>query len=137
MKYSGSCFCQKVKLEIDSEPLKVLNCHCKDCQKWTGCAYETAVVFDVATVKVNGSIKFFDSLSDQGNTVSRGFCSDCGGAVMNKSTGLPDKAIVYAGVIDWDNMASLNAEIYYDNVWFSSCMLSNTKKFQGYFSQEL
>uniref|UniRef100_UPI00373FDE49 GFA family protein n=1 Tax=Piscirickettsia litoralis TaxID=1891921 RepID=UPI00373FDE49 len=51
------------------------NCHCRDCQRWTGCAYEPAMAFPKTSLKLHGVIRFHDKISDQGNTVSRGFLS--------------------------------------------------------------
>ncbi|MBU6297968.1 MAG: GFA family protein [Alphaproteobacteria bacterium] len=37
--YSGSCFCGAVKYRLESAPMFVHCCHCKDCQCQTGSAF--------------------------------------------------------------------------------------------------
>jgi hypothetical protein len=43
------------------------NCHCRDCQKATGTAYEAAIGIPAATLKVSGNVKYYDTKSDSGN----------------------------------------------------------------------
>ncbi len=35
-KYTASCFCGDVKLEIDQDPLQAMYCHCSTCKKLHG-----------------------------------------------------------------------------------------------------
>ncbi|HYV89124.1 MAG TPA: aldehyde-activating protein, partial [Candidatus Polarisedimenticolia bacterium] len=38
-KITGGCACGAVHYEIGAEPVFMLNCHCRDCQRATGAAY--------------------------------------------------------------------------------------------------
>ncbi|WP_077216810.1 GFA family protein [Piscirickettsia litoralis] len=57
------------------------------------------------------------------------FCPECGGAVMNKSTGFNHLVIIYAGVLNNPNLYTPTLDFYTDSAQNWSCMLSDTKKF--------
>ena len=99
-KFTGGCLCGKVRYEATADPIFMGNCHCRDCQKATGSAYEAAVGIPAATLKVTGNVKYHDMKADSGNTVSRGFCPDCGARLIGKSNSMPDLAIITAGSLD-------------------------------------
>jgi len=44
-KYSGSCFCGNVKIEVDQDPLQAMYCHCSTCKKLHGATYQWAAVY--------------------------------------------------------------------------------------------
>ena len=60
------------------------NCHCRDCQKASGGAYEPAIGLPAAALKITGNVKYHDPKADSGNTVSRGFCPECGARMFGK-----------------------------------------------------
>ncbi|MFZ9034580.1 MAG: GFA family protein [Francisellaceae bacterium] len=128
-KYSASCLCGQVNFTLDEDPLFMCNCHCKDCQRWTGSGYAPVNVFPNATLKSEGKIRFFDKASDNGNTISRGFCPHCGGNVMAKSDGFPDYVMVAAGVLDDSSRYKPAMDIYTENTLSWDIMHKETKKF--------
>ncbi|MCF6776794.1 GFA family protein [Thiotrichales bacterium 19X7-9] len=135
IKYSGNCLCNKVKLEIKAEPVRFLHCYCKDCQRWTGCSYEPAMVFKSVDVIMTGNIQFFEKQADSGHIVSRGFCPNCGGAVLNKNNSLSDFVIVYAGILD-QKLPPLTAEIYAERK-IDDDTNKSLDVYQGYFKKKL
>ncbi|TIT98114.1 MAG: GFA family protein, partial [Mesorhizobium sp.] len=42
---SGSCLCGGVQFQVTGEPLRVGLCHCKDCRKTSGSAYQAFAVW--------------------------------------------------------------------------------------------
>ena len=76
------------------------NCHCRDCQKASGGPFASALAAPAAAVKITGTLKYYDTKGDSGNTVSRGFCPECGARVFGKSSGMPEMAIILAGSLD-------------------------------------
>jgi hypothetical protein len=111
-KFSGGCLCGAVRYECDADPLFTGNCHCRDCQKASGGPYDPAIALPAAAIKVTGSVKYFDSKADNGNTVSRGFCTNCGSRVTAKSSGMPDMLIVTAGTLDDPRLFKPQMDIY-------------------------
>ena len=49
---------------------------------------------------LTGSPKYFAKKADSGNTVSRGFCSDCGSLLFVKESAAPDIIVITAGSLD-------------------------------------
>lgn len=89
-----------VRYECAAEPVMTGNCHCRDCQKAGGGAFAPALAVPASAIKVRGEVKYYDTKGDSGNTVSRGFCSNCGARLLGKSSGMPDLVIVLAGSLD-------------------------------------
>ena len=97
---TGGCACGAIRYECTVEPLMAVNCHCRDCQRASGSAYGSALWFPADAVRVSsGRVKFFVKKSDTGNTVSRGFCADCGSPVLASNSNAP-MTIVYAASLD-------------------------------------
>lgn len=111
-KITGSCFCGAVRYECSADPIFAGNCHCRDCQKASGGAFAPAIAVPAAALKVSGNVKFYDSKADNGNTVSRGFCTNCGGRVTSKSSGVPDLAIILAGTLDDPSLFKPQMDVY-------------------------
>ena len=83
-KFTGGCLCGAVRYECSAEPLFMGNCHCRDCQKASGGAYEPDIGLPAAALK----------------TLSRGFCPECGASLFGKTSAMPDLAMITAGSLD-------------------------------------
>jgi len=99
-KFTGGCLCGAVCYECTAEPIFMGNCHCRDCQKASGSAYEAAIGVPAAALKITGNVKYHDSKADSGNTVSRGFCPECGSRLFGKTSGMAELAIFMASSLD-------------------------------------
>lgn len=89
---SGGCACGAVRYEISGAPVSSVQCQCRDCQRATGSGHVNAMAFPQAAVMLTGELRFHDIRGDSGNSVSRGFCPNCGAPVMWKFTGNPGTA---------------------------------------------
>jgi hypothetical protein len=63
----------------------VFRAHCRDCQKSSGGAYEPDIGLPAAALKITGTVKYYDTKADSGNTLSRGFCPECGASLFGKT----------------------------------------------------
>jgi hypothetical protein len=76
---TGGCVCGAVRYEITAEPLLMLKCHCRDCQRITGGPYVPAVIVPYRAFRVlQGEIQKFGTDSESGGHNLRGFCPKCG-----------------------------------------------------------
>ena len=114
IKIAGGCQCGAVRYEGDVEPQISVNCHCRACQKATGTGSMQAVAVLEDTVRVTGTVKYYDSIADSGNTSSRGFCPECGGRVLGRTTGFPGLLAIMVGSLD-------------DPSWFTAQMNVHTE----------
>ena len=98
--FTGGCICRAVRYECYAEPLMTANCHCRDCQKASGGAFVSALAVPKSALKITGDVKYYDTKGDSGQTVSRGFCPNCGARLFGKSKGMSDLTIILAGSLD-------------------------------------
>ena len=88
------------------------NCHCRDCQKASGSAYVAAIGIPAPALKITGNVKYHDSKADSGNTLSRGFCPECGSRLLGKTTAAPDLAMITAARLDDPSQYRPQMDIY-------------------------
>lgn len=79
--YTGGCACGGIHYETPDEPLAMLHCQCRDCQRKSGTGHSSYLVFPRAGVKLSGAASHWDMIADSGNTKTRGFCPKCGSPV--------------------------------------------------------
>jgi hypothetical protein len=83
---NGSCLCGSVKFEINTEILRMYQCHCEQCRKQTGTGSSCgSVVTNDRFVWISGETKIKKWEKDSGFTSH--FCSNCGSSVPNKFRG--------------------------------------------------
>ncbi len=97
---TGGCACGAVRYETDADPVVMLNCHCRDCQRASGGAYAAVMVVPKAAVRIQGEPRYHRIVGDSGKAVERGFCPNCGSQVMLRLERLPDVLGLQAGSLD-------------------------------------
>src|SRR5215813_2146630 len=80
---TGGCLCGRVCYTVTGEPAFSGLCHCRNCQRYTGSAFEALIAFPAASVSVQGELKTYDDTGDSGQPVHRHFCPNCGSGVVN------------------------------------------------------
>jgi hypothetical protein len=98
--FTGGCLCGAVRYECSADPFFMGNCHCRDCQKASGGAYDPAIGLPAAALKITGKVKYHDIKAESGNTLTRGFCPECGARLFGKTSGMADLAMITAGSLD-------------------------------------
>ncbi|RAQ42950.1 DUF636 domain protein [Aspergillus flavus] len=100
----GGCFCGKIRVEYNGEPIISALCHCYDCRKLTGTLFTYSFVVHKADLKITGSPKEVAKRADSGNHIKNYFCSDCGTPIYGHkitASGTPEEiTILRAGVFD-------------------------------------
>lgn len=100
MKTTGGCACGKVRYAFDGPPMMMGQCQCRACQRDSGTGHASHLAVSAAGFELTGPIKYWDSTADSGNTVSRGFCSECGSPVTSRNAGMSQMAFVRAASLD-------------------------------------
>jgi hypothetical protein len=88
------------------------NCHCRDCQRSSGGAYEPDIGLPAGALKITGGVKYYEAKAESGNTLSRGFCPECGASLFGKTTGAPDLAMITAGSLDDPSLYKPTLDIF-------------------------
>jgi len=131
--FTGGCACGAVRYECTADPLGSINCHCRDCQRASGTAYASILRVPAASFRVTkGEARFYSTTADSGNTVSRGFCAECGSPLFSRLSGMPDIVGVRAGSLDDPSWHRPAMDIFTASAQPWDCMNPDLPKFPGY-----
>jgi hypothetical protein len=111
---TGGCLCGRVRYAVIGEPARSGLCHCRDCQRSTGSAFEPVMIFPTASVSVQGELKTFDMPGGSGQAVHRRFCSNCGSGVFIEADTRPGLTIIAVGTLDDPTVFVPTFEVYCD-----------------------
>jgi len=97
----GRCLCGHIRYEYDGAVGPASYCHCEDCRRCTGSAFNIGVRFERVAMRIlRGNPKAFTKRADSGNELTRHFCPDCGSPLFTSSPKHPDTVYVKAGTLD-------------------------------------
>ena len=97
----GRCLCGHVAYEYSGSVGPASYCHCRDCRRCTGSAFNIGVRFDLAEFQITaGRAKGFTKRGDSGTELTRHFCPECGSPIFTSSPKHPDYVYVKAGSLD-------------------------------------
>ncbi len=98
---TGGCLCGEISFEYTDSPGPAAYCHCTDCRRITGSAFNISVPVSLAFFEiVSGSPKAFTKRADSGHELTRYFCGDCGSPIYVSSPRHPEIVYVKAGAFD-------------------------------------
>ena len=97
----GRCLCGHIRYEYAGEVGPANYCHCEDCRRVTGSAFNIGVRFEKAEFHLaSGFLKGFTKRGDSGQELTRHFCPECGSPIYTASPKHPDYVYVKAGSLD-------------------------------------
>ena len=99
-KLSGGCACGAIRYEAHAEPVLMLNCHCRDCQRASGSGYAAIVVVPKGAVQFTGEPRYHQVTGEKGSKVGRGFCASCGSPIALTLERMPDIIGLQAASLD-------------------------------------
>ena len=108
----GGCACGVVRYRLGAAPLIVHCCHCRDCQRAGGTAYNPAIGVPRAAVKITGEPKYYESKADSGNMARRAFCPNCGSRLFSYPPFAPDLMVIVASSLDEPSMFKPAMDIF-------------------------
>ena len=98
---TGGCLCGAVRYEYAGAPGPAAYCHCEDCRKCTGSAFNVGMRVEAASFRVvAGRARGFTKSADSGNRLTRHFCQDCGSPLYTSSPVHAEFVYVKAGSLD-------------------------------------
>jgi len=109
---TGGCMCGAVRYECTGAPMFMGNCHCRDCKRAAGSASAPAIGVPRSAVKVSGEVKYYESKTDSGNMVKRGFCPNCGSRLFSLPPFAPDVIVILASSLDDPSIFQPAMDIY-------------------------
>ncbi len=102
MKVTGGCYCKAIRFEFDGEPIMKAQCHCRECQYYSGGQPNFFFAMPGSNVKFQSGEDQLASYtrSDLASAVTRQFCKTCGTPLWSLAPALPGALIAKAGVLD-------------------------------------
>jgi hypothetical protein len=82
------------------EPIRLLACHCKECQRQSASAFGMSMLVKKVSLTVTGVTKQFTRVADSGNEVTGVFCPECGVRIYHVLKSAPDVASIKPGTLD-------------------------------------
>ena len=104
MRYSG-----------EAEPIFVGVCHCTNCQKSSGTAFNAVIAVPKPTVSLTGTVSTYEGRGDTGNAVYKMFCPECGSPVAEEAAIMADVVMIPIGTLDDPGAAKPVMQIYCDS----------------------
>jgi hypothetical protein len=81
----GGCACGAVRYQCNAEPIAMLNCHCKDCQRSSGAPYASGFVVAPIAIEISGEVAAHSVVGASGAKATRNFCPTCGSPLFTYS----------------------------------------------------
>jgi hypothetical protein len=98
---TGGCMCGALRYEVNAPPLMIYNCHCTNCQKISGSAFNTSVTIAESALSFTKSAPVLvEWTSDAGTTRTGLFCGDCGSRIVNGMSPPSGVFSLRAGTLD-------------------------------------
>jgi hypothetical protein len=109
---TGGCLCGAVRYSCNSAPIVSVRCQCADCRRNSGTGHSSKFAVPAMTLTLSGELKFYETSSETGNVVRRGFCPNCGSPIIAESNGNPDLVAIAAGSLDQPKRFQPNIVLY-------------------------
>ena len=110
-KMEGGCACGAVRYRLESGPMFVHCCHCRDCQRQTGSAFVLNALIETDRVSLlRGSPSRFSAPTDSGRPHGIYRCPECGVAVWSEYGGVAALRFVRVGTLD--NPAAMSPDVH-------------------------
>ena len=74
----GGCHCGELQYAVSKPPLATYVCHCTDCQRISGSAFNISIVFPADAVSITGTSKRIARTLGSGVVGYRWTCPECG-----------------------------------------------------------
>jgi hypothetical protein len=84
MRLEGGCYCGALRYEADSKPILKAQCHCRQCQYFTGGAPNVFLAVPPDAFKYTKGVAKQFARKDLEAPVTREFCVECGTHVVTR-----------------------------------------------------
>jgi hypothetical protein len=98
--YTGGCQCGSVRYAVTMEPIRLVACHCKECQRQSGSAFAMSMPVKKDSLAVTGPTRQFARSADSGNEVTSVFRPECGVRIYHVLKSAPEVASIKPGTLD-------------------------------------
>jgi hypothetical protein len=97
----GGCQCGAIRYEVVGAPVRLVVCHCTDCQRQSSSAFGMTLVVHEEDFRLKkGKLKTYTSKSDAGRAKFGAFCPECGTRIYHKTEWRKGMVSVKPGTLD-------------------------------------
>jgi hypothetical protein len=98
---AGGCMCGALRYALSAPPVMIYNCHCTNCQKISGSAFNISVIVAETSLRFTaGEPARVVWKSDQGTVRCGLFCGSCGSRIVNGGEPSTGVFSLRAGTLD-------------------------------------
>ena len=98
---TGGCACEAIRYQTTAEPVLMLHCHCRDCQRSSGGPFSSFTIVPKDGFRLlQGSLRVHDSPSEAGGKTHRGFCQNCGSPIVVATDSQPQTVAIRTASLD-------------------------------------
>src|SRR5204862_6525185 len=108
---TGGCLCGAVRYTAEGDAGSATECHCRDCQKFTGSVFAALIMVPKAALTLTGPVKPFTGVGGSGKPVLRHFCPECGSSIAEEPGTRPRMGILTVGNFDEPCVATPAREV--------------------------
>jgi hypothetical protein len=133
--FTGGCSCGAIRYECTAEPIMMLKCHCRDCQRVIGGGFVPAVLMSPQAFRVTrGQLRYHFTSTLDGERHKRGFCPECGSRITGaESEGRESEFVgILAGTLDDPSWFQPQMDIFVSDAQPWDQMDPAIPKFQQY-----
>ena len=113
---AGGCQCGAIRYTLNGPPLAVYNCHCKDCQRFSGGTHTMSMVVNRELLQVTeGRLKPREKVAASGRIAVTMRCGECGALIWNEPLSAPELRILKPGTLD-----DMSWAVPVGNIWTGS-----------------
>lgn len=131
--FTGDCACGAVRYQSTAQPVMMLHCHCRDCQRSSGGPFSSFLIVPAEAFKVlRGSLRFYASPSEAGGHTHRGFCAECGSPIAGKPDAAPQFIAIRTASLDDPSWFSQQLDVWTSDAYSWDQMDAALPKFEKY-----
>jgi hypothetical protein len=111
--HQGSCLCESIQYEIESDLKAVVNCHCRFCSKAHGAPFTTLLFMPFADLRIVAGAEQVTRYYMERMKADRCFCAKCGTRLFNHAAQAGMISLVVATLKDGASLrpvAHINTE---------------------------
>lgn len=98
--HQGSCLCESIRYEIDSDLRAIVNCHCQFCSKAHGAPFTTLLFMPFAGLRIVSGAELIARHHVERLRSDRCFCAKCGTRLYNHAPAAGMISLVVATLND-------------------------------------
>jgi hypothetical protein len=132
----GGCACGAIRYRLQSDPLFIHCCHCRNCQRQTGSAFVINLMIEASHVEmVAGAPQPVEVPRDDGNTQRIFRCPTCQVAAYSEY-GRPEVRYVRGGTLDQPSEVTPDVHIFTKSKVSWLTIPESTPAFEVYYDME-